>query len=137
MSSSVEFVIYLLERLKQCGVRNIFGVPGDYNLDLLDYIEADKDLTWVGNANELNAAYAADGYGRVKGNLGVVITTFGVGELSALGPHVNLVIISGVAGCMAERVHVLHIVGAPSTAMQVSDSHSFSYLLSNIIGCEL
>jgi pyruvate decarboxylase len=38
----------------------------------------------VGNANELNASYAADGYSRVKGGLGVVITTFGVGELSAL-----------------------------------------------------
>lgn len=37
------------------------------------------------------------------------MTTFGVGELSAL---------NGVAGCLAERIPVLHIVGAPSTAMQ-------------------
>ena len=50
----------------------------------LDYIEKDPDIEWVGNANELNASYAADGYSRVKGGLGVVITTFGVGELSAL-----------------------------------------------------
>ena len=35
-------------------------------------------------SNELNAAYAADGYARVKNQgLGVVLTTFGVGELSA------------------------------------------------------
>jgi len=33
----------------------VFGVPGDYNLELLDYFEKDPDLEWVGNANELNA----------------------------------------------------------------------------------
>ena len=52
--------------------------------DRLDYIEKDPDIEWVGNANELNAAYASDGYARVKGTLAVIITTFGVGELSAL-----------------------------------------------------
>jgi hypothetical protein len=81
---SIEFAQYLVERLKQCGVKYVFGVPGDYNLELLDYIERDEHLIWVGNANELNAAYASDGYARVKGGLAVVITTFGVGELSAL-----------------------------------------------------
>jgi hypothetical protein len=50
----------------------------------LDYIEKDPVLEWVGNANELNSAYAADGHSRVKGGLSVLITTFGVGELSAL-----------------------------------------------------
>jgi len=39
-------------------------------------------LTWGNNANELNAAYAADGYARVKG-AGCVVTVFGAGELSA------------------------------------------------------
>jgi hypothetical protein len=81
---SIEFAQYLVERLKQCGVKYVFGVPGDYNLELLDYIERDEHLVWVGNANELNAAYASDGYARVKGGLAAVITTFGVGELSAL-----------------------------------------------------
>lgn len=37
------------------------------------------------NSNELNAAYAADGYARVsEGKPGVLLTTFGVGELSAM-----------------------------------------------------
>jgi pyruvate decarboxylase len=84
MSSEIPFTQYLVERLKQCGVKSVFGVPGDYNLELLDYIEKDDTLQWVGNANELNASYAADGYSRVSGGLAVVITTFGVGELSAL-----------------------------------------------------
>ncbi|EKM49816.1 uncharacterized protein PHACADRAFT_167159 [Phanerochaete carnosa HHB-10118-sp] len=69
---------YLLERLVQLNVTSIFGVPGDFNLAFLDYIESHSKLGWVGNCNELNAAYAADGYARVKeGSIGVVVTTFG------------------------------------------------------------
>jgi len=52
--------------------------------------------------------YAADGYARVKG-MGAVITTFGVGELSA---------INAIAGSYAEFVPVVHIVGTPSTSSQ-------------------
>ncbi|KAI9359957.1 pyruvate decarboxylase-like protein [Zopfochytrium polystomum] len=98
---------YVFRRLKQVGVEAIHGVPGDYNLRLLDFVE-ENGLKWVGNANELNAGYAADGYARLKG-MGVVITTFGVGELSA---------INAIAGAYAEMIPVLHIVGAPTTVHQ-------------------
>ncbi|KAJ6559257.1 pyruvate decarboxylase [Mycena vulgaris] len=101
---------YLLARLEQLKVTKMFGVPGDFNLGFLDLVEDHPTIDWVGNCNELNAAYAADGYARVKeGSIGVVLTTFGVGELSA---------INGIAGCFAERVPVLHLVGSPSTAQQ-------------------
>jgi indolepyruvate decarboxylase len=49
---------YLLARLKELGLRHIFGVPGDYAFPLLDCIESDQDISWVGNCNELNASYA-------------------------------------------------------------------------------
>ncbi|KAF8133926.1 thiamine diphosphate-binding protein [Boletus edulis] len=98
---------YLLTRLEQLGVTSVFGVPGDFNMPLLDYIEDHPRIQWIGNCNELNAAYAADGYARVKSHsIGVVVTTFGVGELSA---------INGIAGAFSEMVPVLHIVGVPST----------------------
>ncbi|TFK73562.1 pyruvate decarboxylase THI3 [Pluteus cervinus] len=101
---------YLLTRLEQLGVKSMFGVPGDFNLGFLDLVEDFPTIDWVGNCNELNAAYAADGYARVnQQSLGVVLTTFGVGELSA---------INGVAGAFSEMVPVLHIVGAPSTGQQ-------------------
>ena len=58
---------YLLDRLAELGVTEVFGVPGDYNLEFLDHIVAHPQLRWVGNANELNAGYAADGYGRLRG----------------------------------------------------------------------
>ena len=52
--------------------------------------------------NELNASYAADGYARLKG-VSALVTTFGVGELSA---------VNGIAGSYAERVPVIAITGA-------------------------
>ncbi|RIP52954.1 alpha-keto acid decarboxylase family protein [Salmonella enterica] len=99
---------YLLDRLAGCGIGHLFGVPGDYNLQFLDHVIDHPTLRWVGCANELNAAYAADGYARMSG-AGALLTTFGVGELSA---------INGIAGSYAEYVPVLHIVGAPCSAAQ-------------------
>jgi alpha-keto-acid decarboxylase len=99
---------YLLDRLAELGVTEVFGVPGDYNLEFLDHIVAHSQLRWVGNANELNAGYAADGYGRLRG-LSAVVTTFGVGELSAA---------NAIAGSYAEHVPVVHIVGGPSKDAQ-------------------
>ncbi|EHL7656751.1 alpha-keto acid decarboxylase family protein [Salmonella enterica] len=99
---------YLLDRLAGCGIGHLFGVPGDYNLQFLDHVIDYPTLRWVGCANELNAAYAADGYARMSG-AGALLTTFGVGELSA---------INGIAGSYAEYVPVLHIVGAPCSAAQ-------------------
>ncbi|KAH3688093.1 hypothetical protein WICPIJ_000935 [Wickerhamomyces pijperi] len=99
---------YLFERLNQVKVQTVFGLPGDFNLSLLDKIYEVPGMRWSGNANELNAAYAADGYSRVKG-LAAIITTFGVGELSAL---------NGIAGAYAEHVGLLHIVGVPSISSQ-------------------
>ncbi|RWS44581.1 alpha-keto acid decarboxylase family protein [Bacillus mycoides] len=96
---------YLLDRLYELGIEHIFGVPGDYNLAFLDDVIAHENLEWIGNCNELNAAYVADGYARIKG-IAALITTFGVGELSA---------INGIAGSYAENVPVIKITGTPTT----------------------
>ncbi|KAL5121107.1 hypothetical protein ACEQ8H_000958 [Pleosporales sp. CAS-2024a] len=103
----VDIAQYLFRRLQQVGVDSIHGVPGDYNLVALDYISR-LGLRWVGNCNELNAGYAADGYARVKG-VAALVTTFGVGELSAA---------NAIAGAYSEYVPVVHIVGYPSTLSQ-------------------
>ena len=57
---------FIIDQIKHKNVKSIFGVPGDYNLAFLDYFIHDSKLQWVGNCNELNAAYAADGYARIK-----------------------------------------------------------------------
>jgi len=95
----------VIDVVKKLGVGDIFGVPGDYNLRFLDYIVGDEKLKWVGNCNELNASYAADGYAREKG-IGVLVTTLGVGELSAA---------NGIAGSFAHNIPILHIVGYPNS----------------------
>jgi TPP-dependent 2-oxoacid decarboxylase len=69
---------HLVHRLVAAGARHVFGVPGDYNLRFLDVIEAHPELEWVGNANELDAAYAADGYARIRG-FAVLVTTYRAG----------------------------------------------------------
>jgi indolepyruvate decarboxylase len=101
---------YLLDRLAELGVDRVFGVPGDYTLGLLDHVVAHDEVAWTGCSNELNAGYAADGYGRIRG-LAALCTTFGVGELSA---------INAVTGSYAEFVPVVHIVGAPSSGAQAA-----------------
>lgn len=77
---------YIFERLYQLNVHTVFGVPGDFNLSLLDKIyETENEhgggsFIWAGNCNELNATYSADGYSRVNsGKIGALVTTFGVG----------------------------------------------------------
>jgi alpha-keto-acid decarboxylase len=99
---------YLLDRLTELGIDRIFGVPGDFTLGMLDHVVAAPRMSWTGCTNELNAGYAADGYARLRG-AGALMTTFGVGELSA---------VNAVAGSYAEHVPVVHIVGAPATATQ-------------------
>ncbi|RHZ43750.1 alpha-keto acid decarboxylase family protein [Aspergillus thermomutatus] len=103
----VDVAEYLFRRLHEVGIRSVHGVPGDYNLAALDYLPK-CGLHWVGNCNELNAGYAADGYARVNG-ISALITTFGVGELSAL---------NAIAGAYSEFVPIVHIVGQPNTRSQ-------------------
>lgn len=95
---------YLLKRLKDYGITEVFGVPGDYNLGLLNVASAEEGIRWIGNCNELNPSYSVDGYARAKG-MGAIITTMGVGELSAL---------NGVAGSYAEDVPIIKITGMAS-----------------------
>jgi indolepyruvate decarboxylase len=95
---------YLLIRLKEIGVEHLFGVPGDFVLGFLNQV-LKSEIKYIGTCNELNAAYAADGYARMRG-IGAFASTYGVGELSAL---------NGVAGAFAEKVPVVVITGSPST----------------------
>ena len=99
---------YALKRIAQLGIDKIFGVPGDYAFSIDDAVENVPGLEWVGCANELNAAYAADGYARIRG-AATLTTTYGVGELSAL---------NGVMGSRAHRLPVFHLVGMPSERIQ-------------------
>ena len=49
---------YLTQRLTECGISSVFGVPGDYNLGLLDAVISQPGMKWVGTATEQGAGYA-------------------------------------------------------------------------------
>src|SRR5215475_13756160 len=103
---------FLLRRLKEAGIRHIFGVPGDYNLGLMQQLEDCGEPAWIGNCNELNASYATDAYARING-IGAMIVTHGVGTLSA---------VNGIAGAYSEHVPVILISGSlPLRATQRGD----------------
>ncbi|MCG6135821.1 MAG: thiamine pyrophosphate-dependent enzyme [Nostoc sp. LLA-1] len=97
---------YLFHRLESLGVQHIFGVPGDYVLDLMDVLNK-TPIKLICNCNELNAGYAADAYGRVRG-LGAVCVTYGVGGFS---------LVNAVVGAYAERVPLVVISGAPNSSV--------------------
>src|ERR1700761_6552379 len=99
---------YALRRLNEIGVDDVFGVSGDYAFPVNDAIVEHPAINWIGCCNELNAGYAADGYARMRG-VGAVCTTYGVGELAAMG---------AIAGSYAEHLAVFHLIGTPNLATQ-------------------
>ena len=102
MSQTV--IQYVLSRLKEHNVTDIFGVPGDFVYPVCDAIVDDPDIRWIGCANELNASYAADGYARTKG-----VGVYGAGELCTFG---------GLAGAHAENSKVVSLAGGPGLPEQ-------------------
>jgi indolepyruvate decarboxylase len=101
---------HVLSRLRDIGISEVFGVPGDFAFAVEDAIVNFPGIEWVGCCNELNAAYAADGHARVNG-IAAVNTTYGVGELSA---------ISAIGGSYAEHLPVFHLVGMPTVPTQAA-----------------
>jgi indolepyruvate decarboxylase len=93
---------YLIQRLHEYGVRDVFGIPGDYVLGFYSMLEH-SPIRVVGCCKEDHAGFAADAYARVNG-LGVVCVTYCVGGLS---------LTNSVAGAYAEKSPVIVISGAP------------------------
>ncbi|KAL5219573.1 hypothetical protein ABZP36_020257 [Zizania latifolia] len=110
---------HLARRLVQVGVSDVFAVPGDFNLTLLDHLIAEPGLRLVGCCNELNAGYAADGYARARG-VGACAVTFTVGGLSVL---------NAIAGAYSENLPVICIAGGPN-----SNDYGTNRILHHTIG---
>ncbi|KAI3988966.1 hypothetical protein MKX01_016537 [Papaver californicum] len=110
---------HLARRLVQVGVSDVFAVPGDFNLTLLDDLITEPGLKLVGCCNELNAGYAADGYARSRG-IGACAVTFTVGGLS---------ILNAIAGAYSENLPIICIVGGPN-----SNDYGTNRILHHTIG---
>src|SRR3954469_1018805 len=81
MGTGAQVIVSVLER---AGVEVCFGLPGVHNLALWEALRASR-IRLVGVRHEQAAAYAADGYARATGRLGVALTTTGPGAANTLG----------------------------------------------------
>ncbi len=93
---------YLIQRLQDYGIRDVFGIPGDYVLGFYSQLES-SPINVVGCTREDCAGFAADGYARIQG-MGAVCVTYCVGGLS---------VCNSIAGAYAEKSPVVVISGAP------------------------
>lgn len=101
---------YLIQRLQDYGVRDVFGIPGDFVLTFYDQLQK-SPLRVIGATREDNAGYAADGYARING-IGAVCVTYCVGGLS---------LCNSIAGAFAEKSPVVVITGAPGIEERRND----------------
>ncbi len=69
--------------LEDAGVLVAFGLPGVHNLALWRELNG-SPIRLVGVRHEQTAAYAADGYARASGRVGVALTTTGPGAANTL-----------------------------------------------------
>ena len=101
------------------GVRHIFGIPGDFVLNLYEALERDGRFELVRLSHEPAVGFAADGAARITGGLGVCCVTYGAGGLNmvnsvacAYAEESPLVVLSGGPGRIEKRagMHVHHEV---------------------------
>ena len=93
----------VIDSLRAHGVRDVFGIPGTHNLELYRYLPT-SGINHVVTRHEQGAGYAADGYARVSGRPGVIITTSGPGITNA---------ITALATSYADSIPVLAISPGP------------------------
>jgi thiamine pyrophosphate-dependent acetolactate synthase large subunit-like protein len=84
VETSVTGASRLVEMLEQLGVKLAFGLPGVHNLSIWKAL-SDSAIRLVGVRHEQTAVYAADGYARATGKLGVALVTTGPGAANTLG----------------------------------------------------
>src|SRR5499426_1209290 len=101
---------YLIRRLQDYGIRDVFGTPGDYILSFYTMLEQ-SPLRTIGCTREDCAGFAADAYARVNG-MGALCVTYCVGGLS---------LCNSIAGAYAEKSPVVVISGAPGMEERRSD----------------
>lgn len=109
-NAATEFTVadYLLTRLKQLNVTDVFQIPGDYVKHFTQALEHFNGIKTIGAINELDAAYAADAYARSRG-LAAVSLQFGVSTYSAL---------NAIAGAWVERSPIVVISATPGADMR-------------------
>ena len=101
----------LLHALRDHGVREAFGIPGDFVLPFFKVIEDSGILPFYTLSHEPGVGFAADAAARFHGGLSAAVVTWGAGAFN---------LVNAVAGAYAERVPVVVISGAPGVHERAS-----------------
>lgn len=76
---------YILQRLREWGVAQVFGYPGDgINGIITAFAAADDDPKFVQSRHEEMSAFQAVGYAKFSGRTGVCMATSGPGAIHLL-----------------------------------------------------
>jgi acetolactate synthase-1/2/3 large subunit len=102
----------LLECLVREGVDCFFGYPGGVTLPLYDAVH-DHHIRHVLVRHEQNAAFAASGYARATGRVGVCCATSGPGATN---------LVTGLVDCLMDSIPVVALTGQVSTKLIGSDA---------------
>lgn len=107
----------VVETLEALGAKSVFGIPGQHALGLFDALSR-SNLHFVSSRVENNSAFAADGYSRATGEVGVLFLSTGPGALTSLAglqeayaTSVPLVVVASqipLDGLGARRKGMLH-----------------------------
>ncbi|MBI3620849.1 MAG: acetolactate synthase large subunit [Nitrospirae bacterium] len=109
---AAELLVRCLERE---GVRDLFAVPGEENLDLLDAL-AHSSIRVIVTRHEQGAAFMADLHGRLTGRAGVCLSTLGPGATNLL---------TGLADANIDHAPVVAITGQADLNRMHKESHQY------------
>lgn len=102
MSNKIKVADYLINRLSEYGIKEVFQVYGAATGHLVDAFVRAKDIRYIAPFHEQACGFAAEGYAKVNGNFGVAMATSGPGGQ-------NLVTCAG--NCYFDSVPCLFITG--------------------------
>lgn len=103
----------LLKTLTELGVDTIFGFPGGSALPIYDALYGNKEIRHIRTVHEQGAAHAADGYARVTGKVGVVLSTSGPGATN---------LVTGIANAYMDSIPMVALTGQVALDLLGKDS---------------
>lgn len=105
----------LVKCLENEGVKYIFGIPGEENLEVMKALQ-NSTIKFITVRHEQGAAFMADVYGRLTGKAGVCLSTLGPGATN---------LVTGVADANSDGAPFVAITGQVGTERMHLTSHQF------------
>ena len=105
----------IIDCLQKEGVRYIFGLPGEENIDLLEPMTS-SEITFVLTRDERGASFMANVWGRLSGSPGVCLSTLGPGATN---------LTSGIANAYLDFAPMVALTAQKATKYLHKESHQY------------